>query len=251
MNQIPEIIKQTHAIEETSVEFSGDWQSSYAIAMKNSWHNAMALQHKLPDRIKTMTGMSGKKYRYFINNLVDTLPDARYLEIGSHSGSTACAAMWLNKCQVTCIDNWSEFGGPRDLFFHNINQCLTPDIDFSIKEQDFRQVDYTDIGKYNIYMFDGPHQTQDQYDGLALVEPALDSEFILIVDDWNWLQVQNGTKQALNRCGYQVVCCIAICTHQKNQHPVIANQFSDWHNGYFIALVKRQPNKPMKFEKPY
>ena len=45
----------------------------------------------------------------------------------------------------------------------------------------------------NIYLYDGPHHFEDHFDGIKLVQPALEKKFILIVDDWNWDQVRNGT----------------------------------------------------------
>jgi hypothetical protein len=49
------------------------------------------------------------KQNIFYNNLLK-LNDARYLEIGTWKGSTVSAAMYGNKANIVCIDNWSEFG---------------------------------------------------------------------------------------------------------------------------------------------
>jgi hypothetical protein len=166
MSRTPNIIRDVLREEETAIRLYGDWDSPEADILSTALINALAMEHKLPDWIRYMEGMSGKKYRYLINNLVGLTPDARYLEIGSHSGSTACSALWGNKCKATCIDNWSEFGGPKNQFHENINQVLTSDIDFKFIESDFRKVDYSNIGKHNIYLFDGTHFEQDQYDGV-------------------------------------------------------------------------------------
>jgi hypothetical protein len=240
MSRTPEIIRQIHTIEETSIRLFGDWDTSEADILSTSWLNALALDHKLPNEIKTMDGMSGKKYRYLINNLVGLMPNARYLEIGSWAGSTACSAMWGNKCKVTCIDNWSEFGGPKDAFFANTSYCKTDDIDFNFIESDFRKVDYSNIGKYNVYMFDGPHSEQDQYDGIALVEQALDDTYILIVDDYNGSHVRKGTQDALDKCGHKVLAKIEVITHiVDGEHALVSHQYSDWHNGYLFAVVQK------------
>jgi hypothetical protein len=42
------------------------------------------------------------------------------------------------------------------------------------------------LGKFDVYFFDGPHHERDQYDGIATALPALERHFVLIVDDWNW-----------------------------------------------------------------
>jgi len=30
--------------------------------------------------------------------------------------------MYMNKAKVVCIDNWSLFSGPKELFLHNFNK---------------------------------------------------------------------------------------------------------------------------------
>lgn len=225
--------------EETQTRFYGDIYNAQFVKIADAWIKSIGLQHKLPDPIRYMQGMSGKKYRYFINNLIESMPDSRYLEIGSWAGSTACSAIWGNKCKITCVDNWSEFGGPRDTFFFYVNKCVNQDISFNFIEKDFRKIDYSAIDTYNIYMFDGPHSEQDQYDGIVLVQQALDDQYILIVDDWNMEQVRLGTTRALQDIGLKNIASIEIITRHDNIHPDVGHQNSDWHNGYLIALINK------------
>jgi hypothetical protein len=188
--------------------------------------------------------MSGQKYRSFINAFVRSSGDARYLEVGSWAGSTATAALFQAKAKALCIDNWSLFGGPRSQFFSNIETVLTPNIDFEFLEKDFRSVDYTAIGKFNIYLFDGPHEYSDQYDGVMLAQPALDNRHLLIVDDWNWVQVRAGTLQALKETGCAVESSIEVHTPlDSDGNPALGGKKSDWHNGYFMGVICRVPKK--------
>jgi hypothetical protein len=240
MSRTPTIIQEVIRDEETSINLFGDWSIPEAELISNAWLDALAVNHKLPDWIRYMEGMSGKKYRYFINKLVETMPNPRYLEIGSHSGSTACSALYGNKAKATCIDNWSEFGGPKDMFMRNIENIKSPDLDFTFIESDFRKVDYSKIGKHNIYLFDGPHFQQDQYDGIDLVKDALDDLYVLIVDDYNWSIIRNGTEAALEHVGHRVLAKIEILTYIGDGHPVVSHQYSDWHDGYLIALVSKK-----------
>lgn len=214
-------------------------ENRYAHLLDNAFNRALALDGTLPDAVRDMLGMSGKTYRLLINNLVGSMPEARYLEVGSWAGSTACSAMVGNRVTVVCIDNWSEFGGPKDLFLANTEACLTPNIAFTFIESDFRAVDYGAIGRFNIYLFDGPHSQQDQYDGLAMAMPALDDQFIFIVDDWNWQAVRDGTFAAIAAVGLHVLYAFEIRTTQDNNHAAVSQQESDWHNGYFIAVLSK------------
>src|SRR3954467_15320791 len=70
--------------------------------------------------IYAVNGFSGLKYRFFINRLIGGLSDARYLEVGSWMGSTLCAAIHGNRVRATAIDNWSQFGGPKEVFLKNV-----------------------------------------------------------------------------------------------------------------------------------
>jgi predicted O-methyltransferase YrrM len=218
----------------------GDYVSPLAKAVDESLEKAVSSDY-LPFHITNMSGMSGKRYRTFINTLVSKIPDARYLEIGSWAGSTSCSAMYDNSLTITCIDNWSEFGGPKKEFYKNTKKCLSDTIDFTFIEEDFNLVDYTSLGTFNIYLYDGPHEQEDQYKGVRIAKPALDNEFILIVDDFNWDKVRKGTYDAIADEKYTVISSIEIRTTEDNTHPPqqFAGERGDWHNGYYIAVLKK------------
>jgi hypothetical protein len=201
--------------------------------------NALNGVHKLPSSVLGMHGMSGWRYRYFINNFTSSI-ETRYLEVGSWAGSTACAAMHGNALTATCIDNWSQFGGPKEQFQFNIESVMNSKIQFRFIENDFRVVDYKDIGKYNVYLFDGPHSEIDQYDGIKIAQPALDDFFVLIVDDWNWPAVRKGTTLAIKDCNLKIVYSIDLRTTQDDSTPTLVHEKSEWHNGYYIALCAKQ-----------
>ena len=193
----------------------------------------------LPNAVREIEGMSGQRYRDLINALIESLAEPRYLEVGSWAGSTAAAALHANRVTAVCIDNWSQFGGPREQFFDNTRMVLTDDHDFRFIEADFRRVDYHAIGTFNVFLFDGPHTERDQYDGVVLADPALAEDFILIVDDWNWRAVRIGTMRAIADRNWTVEAAIEIRTTMDESHPLIQGKTSDWHNGYFLAAIRK------------
>lgn len=216
---------------------------SLADTVKLSLAAALEGRGKLDDSVLSIEGMSGIKYRYFINNLIGALDNPRYLEVGAWSGSTLCAAIFGNKVDATVIDNWSEFGGPISTFFGNVSRCCSPTTRLTIITEDFRKALQQKIpGLFNVYLFDGPHEYQDQYDGLSLALPFLTDEFVFIVDDWNWEAVRNGTRDAISACGLQVKTTIEIRTTDDNSHPTVAGRNSDWHNGYCISVLGKPPS---------
>ena len=243
------------AKEETSILLEGDFdRDSYSKILKTAFFQSWAINTKIPDWIRFMPGMSGRKYRYLINNLVSLIEDARYLEIGSWTGSTACSAIYGNKVKTVCIDNWSQFNNTEDIpyqrvlniknpkkeFEINTKKVISEKIDFKFIESDFRKINYNEVGKFNIYVFDGPHEMKDHYDGITIVQPSLDDVFILIVDDWNIPKVRQGTLNAISDLSIKIISKIEIMTTQNNVVPKLLQcQFSDWHNGYLIAVCEK------------
>lgn len=191
--------------------------------------------HALPNPILELEGMSGVRYREFINRLIGHLPDPRYLEIGSWKGSTVCAALYGNQAKALCIDNWAQYGGPRAEFFSNLSLVQMP----TVIESDFRHVDYASVGSFNVMFFDGPHSETDQYDGVRLTQPALDNEHVLIVDDWNWRSVRIGTLRGIRDSSLNILSIIEIRTTLDNSHPTVSGKHSAWHNGTMIAVLQK------------
>jgi hypothetical protein len=207
--------------------------------LKSCLASALVEPSRLPAEISNIHGMSGQRYRSFINHLLASIPHPRYLEIGSWAGSTAAAALYGNRVRAVCIDNWSQFGGPSSEFFANMGKVLSKDVEFTFLEKDFRTVDYSQLGTFNVYMFDGPHNEDDQYDGIVLTQAALDNPYFLIVDDWNWSQVRVGTLRALRDLKCKIEYAVELRTTLDNTVPELAYEKSDWHNGYFISVIRK------------
>ena len=204
---------------------------------------AVAGTSRLPPEILAMDGLSGRNYRSFINNLIGALPAPRYLEVGTWAGSTLCSAIFGTKMEAVAIDNWSQFGGPFGRFFTNL-AAFKGTTNVSVVERDFRQIDYASLagvfGLFNVYLFDGPHEYQDQYDGLRLVQPALDDCYVQIVDDWNWPDVRAGTAKAIEDLGLRTEFRTEIRTTLNDEHPPPPfGESTDWHNGYCISVLSR------------
>lgn len=218
------------------ITFEGDWENPLSKILKESFDYP---NEDLPEDLRKIEGMSGQKYRSFINKLIKNLDDARYLEIGCWKGSTICSALYNNKGSFTCIDNWSQFSGPKEDFKNNIKKYINDDTKFNFIESDFREVDYSNIGKFNVYFYDGDHQEKDQHDAVLITEKALDDCYILIVDDYDWLSVKKGTISGLNNSEQKIISSITINTDdiKKYEWHDLRNE---WHNGYFIAVIEKQ-----------
>jgi hypothetical protein len=203
-----------------------------------AFENAEKDESKITDGILNMEGMSGKKTRHFYNNLLN-MDDARYLEIGTWKGSSVCSAMCGNKAKVVCIDNWSEFGGPKSEFLINFN-IYKGENEASFIEQDCYKVNTLLLPRFNIYMYDGNHTQDSHYKALVHYYRCLDDMFVFIVDDWNWKGVRDGTYDSFNKLKLSVLYQKEIRTTDDNTHPPWGSEKQqEWHNGIYVAILKK------------
>lgn len=217
-------------------------------ALDAAAREALRPEAGLSGGIYDLQGMSGRRYRRLINELIRRAPVPRYLEVGVRAGSTLCAAIAGNgHVQAVAIDDWPQFGGPRDAFRANLARFHQPPAEIRVVESDFRKVAFADLGRFNIYLFDGPHEEADHHDGLARAMPALDDRFILVVDDWNWPAVRQGTCRAVRALGLRVLHEVEIRSTLDDTHPPHCGfdaAATDWHNGYWIAVLDKWRREP-------
>ena len=130
--------------------------------------------------------------------------DIRYLEIGTWKGSSVCSAMYGNHASVTCIDNWSQFNGPKDVFLENLNK-YKGDNHVTYIENDCFAIDVSTLPLHNVFMYDGEHSKESHYKALQYYYKCLDDTFIYIVDDWNWQDVRDGTLTSIADLGLKTL----------------------------------------------
>ena len=63
---------------------------------------------------------------------------------------------------------------------------------------------------------------------------------VLIVDDYNWPDVRKATQNALLDEKNEILFGYEIRTTQDDTHPTRDKMdLSDWHNGYFLAVLRK------------
>ena len=223
--------------------------SKFINIVKEAYEKAEKGISKISEDIVKLDGMSGTKTRHFYNNVV-SMDDARYLEIGTWKGSTVCAAMYGNKATVTCIDNWSNFGGPKQEFLDKFNK-FKGENNAKYIENDCFKVDVSSIPKINIYLYDGSHARDEHYLALEHYYDCLDDTFIFIVDDWNWRGVREATVNSIRDLDLTVLYEKEITVGPAPNHTISYEpsysidtatcDWDGWWNGiYFAVLQKKQ-----------
>lgn len=188
-----------------------------------------------------IAGMSGKRYRFFLHTLIGQLAPTSYLEVGTWLGAGVCSAVNGNRVVATVIDNWDGqwWSQWKPFFYATLEHFRTPEAEVRVIENDFRKVDYADIGKHEVFMFDGPHEAQDQYDGVTMALPALADQFVLLVDDWNWPSARDGTLRAIAKNGLTPLYSHEVRTTKDDTHAVQCGPRSDWHNGVSCWVLSK------------
>ena len=116
----------------------------------------------------------------------DLAPDTAYVNIGIWHGYTLLAGMLGNqKKTIVGVDNFSEFGGPKDHARNIFEQ-------FKGENHFFYDLDYRDYfsnfheGEIGFYFYDGEHSYENQIEGLRVAEKFFAPGAVIMVDDTNW-----------------------------------------------------------------
>jgi len=241
--KIISLLNHISAMDETVIKINGNRNDSFFSLIQNAFEKSLASESDLCNDILSMRGLSGRKFRILINELIKNFDKPRYLEIGSWLGSSACSASYNNKLEITCIDNWSEnfrlYLNSREIFFKNVKKFISKKNKITIIEKDFKCVDYCSLGNFNIYFYDGAHHYQDHFDAINKVLPALSDKFILIIDDWNWKQVREGTVDSIKNEKLEILSSLEIKTTNDNSSSLITGECSDWHQGCAFFVLKK------------
>jgi hypothetical protein len=210
--------------------------NKYISQIEDSLNKAYNDTSKINDDILNIPGMTGIKTRHFYNNIC-SYNDVRYLEVGAWKGSSISSAMFNNKIKCVCIDNWSEFGGPKNEFLENFNK-FKGENDATFIEKNCWDVEPSSIGNINIYMFDGDHSSDSHYKSLNHFLPCLDDEFIFIIDDWNWEQVRNATLKSISDNNLEICYKKEILTPYTDFRMDNCRNYT-WWNGICIFVLKK------------
>lgn len=153
-----------------------------------------------------MEGHSGSKTRHFYNNLLNATVPLNYLEIGSYMGSSFISAMYKNlnvhgiavdSFDIKYCMNQEEADKRYNAFQDNVKKFLVNNEDIQHLKVDFRDLDLDSLPKLDVYLFDGDHCEEDQYDAFKLMYPCFADVCVVVIDDYNQLSVQSGTEMAL------------------------------------------------------
>lgn len=121
--------------------------------------------------------------------------DKCYLEVGTHRGSTLCGAALENESLYFYgVDTFEGHASKQEIEpFGNVEDGLKDAIEkFGHSNVSYFKSDYVDFfraretvekRKIEVYMYDGDHQRQHQYQGIEIALPTLSDQAVIFVDD--------------------------------------------------------------------
>lgn len=212
--------------------------SSYSQLISRA-ENAISLANqgksKLTQEILDLGGMSSAKVRHFLNNICSHY-GTNYLEVGTYAGSTFVSALFRNYhaiSQAIAIDNYSQFGGYET--FQTVTQQHLVHGSFDFFKEDFRKITPAEIGRIDVYFYDGAHEHQDHVDAILHFRQAFADQLILIIDDWLEPQVKSGTLEAIEKLKGSFAL-----RHQWELPSRGNGDTEQWWNGVFVGILSKE-----------
>lgn len=200
--------------------------------VKQSIEKAKLEKSNLTYEILSLEGLSSDKIRHLINNIC-SIPHAHYLEIGTWKGATFISALYKNRLSSgTAIDNWKQFTGTKDDFEKNAQNFLDKN-SYTAHEANCFNFDLKKIqNKIDIYFYDANHTKKDQKNAFTYYDSVFNNTFIAIVDNYNWIQVQEGTQEAFKELNYNILFEQFLASTKRADKD-------GWWTGIYVAVISK------------
>jgi hypothetical protein len=160
---------------------------------------------------------------YLINVAVSNLNDNdSFVNVGVWNGFTFISGL-INNANKKCIgiDNFSEFGGPKENFLARFEK-------YNNKNHFFYEMNYIEYfrkihkGSIGFYIYDGEHSYENQLEGLKVAEPFFSKNCLVFVDDINFQDPWRATFDFLKQSHYKYKILLCAKTYS-NLHPTLWN----------------------------
>jgi hypothetical protein len=174
-------------------------------------------------------------------------PGSAFVNVGVWNGFSFLSGLVRNPGK-TCIgiDNFSQFGGPRDDFMPRFEP-------FESAEHRFYDMDYQEYfaevhrEPIGLYLYDGAHSYDNQLKGLEIAEPFFADDCIVVIDDTNWIEPRRATADFVDRSkhSYEVLLDRTTST---NAHPTLWNglivlrRLNGARSGASTSIVRSAPD---------
>lgn len=129
-----------------------------------------------------------------------------YLEVGCYQAWNFSLVCHFARCRCLAVDNFSQDFEENSRYDLPTAALVERNIQTigrgngKLIQGDFREtLGSLDIDPIKLYFYDGPHEEDDQVDGIELALPHLADEALIFVDDWASPNVKTSTKKLLDK----------------------------------------------------
>ncbi len=178
-------------------------------------------------RLDRVPRMSTVAIAAVLQKVVAEMPaELSFVNVGVWHGFSFLASLLDNQAKrCVGVDNFSQFGGPKQEFLARFEKLRSP-------EHHFYEMDYEDYfrekhtGRLGVYLYDGEHSYANQLKGLQVAEPYFAPGCIVLVDDTNWDEPRQASLDFINQSSrnYQL---LLDARSAANGHPT-------WWNGLMV-----------------
>jgi hypothetical protein len=145
-----------------------------------------------------------------------------FLNIGVWHGFSFLSGLKGNETKKCIgVDNFSQFGGPRDQFINRFDK-------YKSVNHHFYDIDYKDYflkihsAEIGFYIYDGDHDYENQFDGLKTAEPFFAKNCIILIDDTNDDEPRTATLDFIKESSHHYEILLDETT-LFNKHPTFWN----------------------------
>ncbi len=174
-------------------------------------------------RLKDVPRMSTLAIAAIINESVARMSSEDvFVNVGIWHGFSFLSGLLDNPGKICVgVDNFSEFGGPREHFLRRFGQLKSPnhlfyDMDYLKYFEEIHE------GQIGLYFYDGNHSYEDQIKGLQVAEPFFSPKCIILVDDTNWNEPYDATIDFVKASQNSYKILLDVKT-KHNCHPTFWN----------------------------
>jgi len=206
-------------------------------AIKEAIEKAKNHQSKLTSENMAVPGLVSILGRHLYNNLGAI--STRFCEVGSHLGCsyTSSVSGNGNLLTATAIDSFAsdliEERQCMPIFLGNVEKFTPKETKFKFIHSDAFSFDVNEIqGPIDYYIYDGGHAKIQQKMGVAYYLPVMADQFIMVIDDFDWVEVHEGTREGIQESGLKILY----------ENVLVGNDHDNdgaW-NGYGIFLLEKQ-----------
>lgn len=210
-------------------------------ALKLAIENADELKSELPLEQFSVPALTSLRIRHMLNSIGKL--GTKYLEVGVHKGGTFTASVAGNDNlkEIVAVDSFESDAHNEDKArpqFENWASKFVPSqSSFKLIVSDSFQVDLNEVPKgIDVYLYDGDHSEEYQRKALTYYKDNLADEFIFLCDDFDWSEVQQGTRKGIEDAGYIII--FEQYMKSKGSHDN-----DSWWNGFYVALLRKSDKK--------